>query len=194
MDFRQFSRNDDKRIIPGLPKIHLHAWLFSNPRGKVLFLLKGVGQKSPLDLILLKTCSHGLENTHACKWFSRNNTYKVLYIKFSFLENHFEKWEIKFELFIWQPTLTAAIWIICMTTNTDGYHMDMKFKRNVLNHFSFFNVIPQKTKFNIECLICKNHGKLSEVHLHPWLFSNSCGKVLIIVEISWSPDLRVQHK
>ena len=36
-------------------------------------------------------------------------------------------------------------------------------------------------------------GKLSEIHLHAWLFSNPCGKVLIIVGISWSPDLRVQH-
>ena len=33
---------------------------------------------------------------------------------------------------------------------------------------------------------------MSEVHLHAWLFSNPCGKVLIIVKISWSPDLRVQ--
>ena len=36
-------------------------------------------------------------------------------------------------------------------------------------------------------------GKLSEVHLHAWFFSNPCGKVLNIVGISWSPDLRVQH-
>ena len=35
--------------------------------------------------------------------------------------------------------------------------------------------------------------KLSEVHLHAWLFSNPCGKVLIIVGISWSLDLRVKH-
>ena len=37
-------------------------------------------------------------------------------------------------------------------------------------------------------------GKLSEIRLHAWLFSNPCGKVLIIVGISWTPDLRVQHK
>ena len=36
-------------------------------------------------------------------------------------------------------------------------------------------------------------GKLSEVYLHAWLFSNPCEKVLIIVGILWSPDLRVQH-
>ena len=35
-------------------------------------------------------------------------------------------------------------------------------------------------------------GELSKIHLHAWLFSNPCGKVLIIVGISWSPDLRVQ--
>ena len=36
-------------------------------------------------------------------------------------------------------------------------------------------------------------GKLSEIHLHAWLFSNPYGKVLIVVGISWSPDLRMQH-
>ena len=36
--------------------------------------------------------------------------------------------------------------------------------------------------------------KLSVIHLHAWLISNPCGKVLIIVGISWSPDLRVQLK
>ena len=36
-------------------------------------------------------------------------------------------------------------------------------------------------------------GKLSEINLQAWLFSNPCGKVLIIVVISWSLDLRVQH-
>ena len=35
--------------------------------------------------------------------------------------------------------------------------------------------------------------KLSEIHFHAWLFSNPYGKVLTIVGISWSPDLRVQH-
>ena len=36
--------------------------------------------------------------------------------------------------------------------------------------------------------------KLSEVHLHAWLFSNPCGKVLISDEVSWSLDLRVQFR
>ena len=36
-------------------------------------------------------------------------------------------------------------------------------------------------------------GKLSEIHFYEWLFSNPCGKVLIIVGNSWSPDLRVPH-
>ena len=38
-----------------------------------------------------------------------------------------------------------------MTTDTDGYHKDKKFKRNILNHFLRLKVIPQKTKLNIEC-------------------------------------------
>ena len=37
-------------------------------------------------------------------------------------------------------------------------------------------------------------GKLSEFHLHAWLFSNQCRKVLMFVGVSWSLDLRVQHK
>ena len=49
--------------------------------------------------------------------------------------------------------VTAAMSIICMTTDSDGYHTDMKFKRNVLYHFLCLKVIPQKTKFNIECLL-----------------------------------------
>ena len=73
MDFGQFSRNADICIILGkLSKFLLHAWLFSDPHVKVLFLLKSMGQICPLDLILLRTCPHGLENTHACKWFSDN--------------------------------------------------------------------------------------------------------------------------
>ena len=36
-------------------------------------------------------------------------------------------------------------------------------------------------------------GKFSEIHLHAWLFSNPSEKVLIIVGISCSPDLRVQQ-
>ena len=36
-------------------------------------------------------------------------------------------------------------------------------------------------------------GKLSEIYLHAWLFSNPCGKMLIFVGISWSPDLRAQR-
>ena len=35
-------------------------------------------------------------------------------------------------------------------------------------------------------------GKLSEVNLYARFFFNPCGKVLIIVGISWSPYLRVQ--
>ena len=35
-------------------------------------------------------------------------------------------------------------------------------------------------------------GKLSGIHLHALLFSSPCGKVLIIVGISWNPYLRVQ--
>ena len=41
--------------------------------------------------------------------------------------------------------------------------------------------------------IGKHSWKIVRTHLHAWLFSNPCGKVLIIVGILWSQDLRVQH-
>ena len=87
MDFWQFSRNADIHIIPGkLSKIHLHAWLFSNLCGKVLFLLKTVGQICPLDFMLLRTCPHGLENNHVCKWPS-DNFPGIIHMQ-EFLENY----------------------------------------------------------------------------------------------------------
>ena len=36
------------------------------------FLLKSMWHISPLGLILIRTCPHGLENNHASKWFSDN--------------------------------------------------------------------------------------------------------------------------
>ena len=36
-------------------------------------------------------------------------------------------------------------------------------------------------------------GKLSEILLHAWMFSNPYEQVIIIVGLSWNPDLRVQH-
>ena len=73
MDFWQFFRNTDICVIPGKSsEIHWHAWLFSNPRERVFFLLKSMGQICPLDLILLRTFPHGLKNNHACKWISDN--------------------------------------------------------------------------------------------------------------------------
>jgi hypothetical protein len=40
-----------------------------------------------------------------------------------------------------------------MTTDSDGYHTDMKFKRKVLYLFLCLKGILQKTKFNIEYLL-----------------------------------------
>ena len=50
-----------------------------------------------------------------------------------------------------------------------------------------------RTTLSFPTLLLKCTFYLKEIHLHLWLFSNPCGKVLIIVGISWSPDLRVQH-
>ena len=58
------------------------------------------------------------------------------------------------------PTVTAAMWVICMTTNSNGCHMG--FKKKVLYPFSLLKVIPQKNKFNIEYLLILSNLKLSK--------------------------------
>ena len=47
-------------------------------------------------------------------------------------------------LFVWKPTVSAVMWIICMTTDSDNCHVDY-FNRKVLYHFSLSKVYPQKT-------------------------------------------------
>ena len=73
MNFWHFFRNITYVGIPEkLSDFHLHALFFSNPQGKLYFLLKSMGQICPPDLILLETFPRGLENHHACKWISDN--------------------------------------------------------------------------------------------------------------------------
>ena len=53
-------------LIPFACMVVLHSmW-------KVIFLLKSMGQICPLDFILFRTCSNGLENNQITKWFSDN--------------------------------------------------------------------------------------------------------------------------
>ena len=59
--------------------------------------------------------------------------------------------------------LTAAMWVICMTTNSNGCHMDC-LKKEVLYHFSLLKVISQKTKVNIESKT--KRGQLYRVTSH----------------------------
>ena len=140
IDCWQFSRNADLRILPWkLPNIHLHAWLFSNPCEKVFFILKSMGQICPLDLTLLKTCPHGLENTHAWKWFSDHCPGIVQICKHS--------WKILRSPFA------------CMVV--------LEFMWKVPNHC--WNFMESGSESAIYCSI---PGKLSEIHLHVWFFSN----------------------
>ena len=34
-----------------------------------------------------------------------------------------QQWRLPCGFFVWQPTVTAAMWILCMTTNSDGCHV-----------------------------------------------------------------------
>ena len=43
-----------------------------------------------------------------------------------------------------------------MKTDSDGYHVYMKYKRKALYHFSLLKVMPQKTNFNIEYLVLES--------------------------------------
>ena len=65
-----------------LEKIQFHAWLYFNPWGKVLFLLKIMGQICPLDWILLRTFSPGLESNNKYKWISDNFPGMLTYVLF----------------------------------------------------------------------------------------------------------------
>ena len=55
-------------------------------------------------------------------------------------------------LFVWQPTVTAAMWVICMTINSKGCHMDYFLKKS---HFLFLKVIPRKLNLIYIYLISK---------------------------------------
>ena len=52
--------------------------------------------------------------------------------------------------------MTAAMWVICMTTIIEGCHMEKFLKEKPQNNFSLSKVIPQKTKFNVQYLTCNN--------------------------------------
>ena len=47
--------------------------------------------------------------------------------------------------------------------------------------------------FSMDPDIYNEVGKLPNQHFNVWLFSNPGEKILIIVEILWSEDLRVEH-
>ena len=73
MGFWQFARNADVCVIPEKPsEFHLHAWLFSNPQGKVLKSTKSRGPICPILLQRKRTFPHGLDNNHACELISDN--------------------------------------------------------------------------------------------------------------------------
>ena len=86
MDFWQFFRNAEICVIPGnFSEIHFHAWLFSNPRGKILNSIKSRGQICPILLRRKRTFPHWLDNNHASKWTSDNFPGILTYVLF--LEN-----------------------------------------------------------------------------------------------------------
>ena len=72
MIFLQLSRNNTYVSIPEkLSETHLHAWLFSNPRGKILFHPKFMGQicNTPTGPLLVdwRTTMHGVDFAY---WWS----------------------------------------------------------------------------------------------------------------------------
>ena len=134
---------------------------------------------------MIRTFPCGLKDNHACKWISHNYPGMLTYVLF--LENcqesicimgsspipeerslfFFKVWD-RFIPYIWYSLGPFLVdWRTTMHAN--GF---MLFSRN-----NTYVGIP---------------GRLSEIHLHACLFSNPQGKVLIIVGISCSLDLRVQ--
>ena len=47
-------------------------------------------------------------------------------------------------LFVWQPTVAAAIWVICMTTDSDSCHMDFFLKEKFYFISHYCKEIPRK--------------------------------------------------
>ena len=134
---------------------------------------------------MIRTFSCGFENTHACKWIS-DNLLGITHMS-AFLEN-----------------CQKIICIYCCsktqrTRSLRVSNLGDKFVPYILEEKDLFPWIWEQPCKQIDIRqffgnadICVNLGKLSEIHLHVWLFSNPRGKVLIIVGISCSPDLRVQ--
>ena len=135
---------------------------------------------------MIRTFPHGLENNHTCKWISGNFPRILMYILF--LENCLKS--------IWKHG--------CSPIHVESYFSSLKYGTDlsprfytIQDLFTWIGEYPCKQmafwQFSRNNTYVSIPGKLSKVHLHAWLFSNPCGKVLITVEILWSPDLRVQH-
>ena len=92
-------------FLEKLSENHLHAWLFSNPQGKVLKSIKCRGQIFPILLkiktknksrclcctlrsglhdipTMISTFPCGFETNHACKWISGNIPGMLIYVLF----------------------------------------------------------------------------------------------------------------
>ena len=47
-------------------------------------------------------------------------------------------------LFVWQQTVTAAMWVVCMTTDSDGCRVIYFWSKKVLYNFYFWKWVPRK--------------------------------------------------
>ena len=123
---------------------------------------------------MVRTFSCGLEINHACKWISDNSPGMLTYVLF----------------------LESCQKSICMH-DCSPIHEERSLRRK--------NTFPQGLESNHTCKWISDNfpGMLTyvlfleicekSICMHNF-FSNPWGKVLIIVGISGSPDMRVQHK
>ena len=66
------------------------------------------------------------------------------------------------------------MWVICMTTDSIGCHVDNFLTEKALYHFSLSKEIPKKTKFNLEYLKVLDHYDI-DYFITERAFSNCLG-------------------
>ena len=132
-----------------------------------------------LVLTTIRTFPHGLEN-HACKW-----TIFMEYVLF--LESC--------QKTICMHGYSPFMWTGPYEYQIQGGDLSHTFKKKK-DLFTWIGEQPCKQmdflQFSRKNMYGSLPEKLSEIHLRAQLFSNSCGKVIIMVGISWSLDLRVK--
>ena len=135
---------------------------------------------------MIRNFPHGLEKKHACKWIAVN---------FPGISQCQHSWKTFRNPFVCTVALQSK-GEGPLEYQIQGINLSHTLKKiQVLSPWIGEQPCMQQDflQFSRSADICDIPGKLSETYLHARLFSNPPGKVILIVGILFSPDLRVQH-